>query len=207
MKKGIDVSKHQGVINWEKVKADGIEFAILRAGFGKNNIDSRFKYNAAECNRLGIPIGVYWYSYAYTVEMSRKEAEYCVNIIKQYDIDYPIWFDVEGNMNDVSSKKSSSFQFAYKNGVTFTRPLVTAMHEAFLQRIIELGHRCGIYTYGEYVKQLLTPEILKKYDIWFARPNAKSPTIECDMWQYAWKGNVDGISGDVDMNYCYKDYV
>ena len=73
--KGIDVSKWQGVIDWEKVKADGVEFAILRAGYGQSGIDEQFERNAQECTRLGIPFGVYWFSYAYTTALAEREAE------------------------------------------------------------------------------------------------------------------------------------
>ena len=76
-KKGIDVSRWQGTIDWEKVKADGVEFAMLRAGYGQGNIDAQFERNAGECTRLGIPFGVYWFSYAYTPAMARREAQCC----------------------------------------------------------------------------------------------------------------------------------
>ena len=73
-RKGIDVSKWQGSVDWQAVKDDGIEFAMLRAGYGQGNIDPQFERNASECTRLGIPFGVYWFSYAYTPEMARREA-------------------------------------------------------------------------------------------------------------------------------------
>ena len=94
MLKGIDVSEHQGRINWEQVKGD-IDFAILRAGYGRNNIDKQFIRNIEECNRLEIPVGIYWFSYAFSVEIARNEAKYVLEAIKPYKVDYPVSYDLE----------------------------------------------------------------------------------------------------------------
>ena len=96
--KGIDVSKHQGVINWEKVKASGqVDFAILRAGFGKESsqIDVQFERNYSECKRLGIPVGAYWYSYAKTTTEAEQEAAVCLSALAGKQFEYPIAFDIE----------------------------------------------------------------------------------------------------------------
>ena len=81
---GIDVSQHQGSIDWRKVKASGIQFAMLRAGYGANTVDGEFERNARGCMEAGIPFGVYWFSYAYTPEMARREAEKCISVIREY---------------------------------------------------------------------------------------------------------------------------
>ena len=83
-------------IDWEAVKASGIDFAILRAGYGKNNIDAYFTYNISECNRLGIPVGVYWFSYAWDEESAAEEARYCMNAIAPYKVELPVSCDIEG---------------------------------------------------------------------------------------------------------------
>lgn len=96
--KGIDVSKHQGVINWEKVKASGlVDFAILRAGFGKESsqIDVQFERNYSECKRLGIPCGAYWYSYAKTAAEAEQEVAVCLSVLAGKQFEYPIAFDIE----------------------------------------------------------------------------------------------------------------
>ena len=104
--RGIDVSYFQGNVDWEAVKASGIRFAMLRAGYGVKTVDAQFKRNASECNRLGIPIGVYWFSYAYTTEMAQKEAEACIRTIQDFRIEYPVAFDYE----------NESINYAKKNG-------------------------------------------------------------------------------------------
>ena len=83
-KKGIDVSQWQGDIDWAAVKAAGVEFAMLRAGYGQGNVDPKFGRNASECERLGIPFGIYWFSYAYTPEMAAKEALYALEAVRPY---------------------------------------------------------------------------------------------------------------------------
>ena len=89
--KGIDVSHHQKTVDWEKVKAAGIQFAIIRAGFGRNNIDPYFKRNITECARLGIPVGIFWFSYALNEAEAKKEAEYCLAAIEPYEIERPVY--------------------------------------------------------------------------------------------------------------------
>ena len=92
---GIDVSQHQGSIDWRKVKASGIQFAMLRAGYGANTVDGEFERNARGCMEAGIPFGVYWFSYAYTPEMARREAEKCISVIREYKVQYPVCYDFE----------------------------------------------------------------------------------------------------------------
>ena len=87
--KGIDISAWQSTPNFEKVKAAGVQFVIARAGYGKNNIDKQFHRNAAECNRLGIPLGVYWFSYATNAQEAAQEARYCLEAVKPYRLEYP----------------------------------------------------------------------------------------------------------------------
>ena len=91
---GIDVSRHQGTIDWNSVKPN-IDFAIIRAGFGKNNIDAKARRNVSECERLGIPYGLYWFSYALHPEMAKKEAEYMIDFIGEHRPEYPIVYDFE----------------------------------------------------------------------------------------------------------------
>ena len=87
--KGLDVSEFQGEINWERVKNAGYQFAMIRAGYGFNTIDKQFQRNASECNRIGLPIGVYWFCYAVSPETAIQEADGCLRTIRNYRIDYP----------------------------------------------------------------------------------------------------------------------
>lgn len=200
-KKGIDVSQWQGVIDWTKVKAAGIEFAMIRAGYGQNNIDPQFKRNISECNRLGIPCGIYWFSYAYTEAMAIREAEYALAAVEPYKLEYPIAFDYEG----------ASVDYAKKNGVVPDKAHVTALANAFCGRIEQAKYYAMVYTNPAYLSQYYDSYVPKSYDIWLAQwpanpdPAAK-PAQAGGIWQYTNSGTVAGISGRVDMDAAYYDY-
>lgn len=191
--KGIDVSYHQGRIDWKKVKNAGIQFAMLRAGYGRNNVDKQFHNNANGCRITGIPFGVYWFSYAYTVDMARQEARYCVAAIEQYEVQYPVCYDLEYD----------SISYARKHGVTIGKALATKMAVAFCQEVERLGYKAMNYANLDYARNMFGTV---PYDLWFARYNSSPGRSDMAMWQYTSSGAVPGIAGKVDMNYCYKDY-
>lgn len=199
MRKGIDVSKHQGTIDWEKVKASGVEFAMIRAGYGKNNIDKQFERNIKECNRLGIPCGVYWFSYAYNEAMAEKEAEYCLAAIKPYRLDYPVAFDFEYD----------SVNYAAKNGVNITKAIASKITKAFCETVEKAGYYVMNYANDDYQTRYFDSAVKKDYDLWLAKwpktPDLNKPPA-CGIWQYSSTGKVPGITGNVDMNAAYKDY-
>lgn len=200
-RKGIDVSYHQGTINWPEVKAAGIEFAMLRAGYGKGNVDAKFHEYAGECTRLGIPFGVYWFSYAYTEAMAAAEAQYCLDTIAPYKLSYPIAFDFEYD----------SVNYAQKQGVTASKALASAMARAFLNAIEAAGHYAAIYANPDYLNRYFDADIPPRYDVWLAQwpdnPNFDSPPAKAGgMWQYTSSGSVKGINGRVDLDIAYHDY-
>ena len=195
MIKGIDVSKHQGKIDWKKVKASGVQFVIIRAGYGQNNIDDRFKEYIKNALAVGLKVGVYWFSYAYTTGMAKKEAEYCIKAIKGYDVSLPVFFDWEYD----------SEQYAKKNGAKCTKDLITSMSVTFCNEIKKAGYIAGYYENPDYIANHINQAKLKGFDFWLAHYTTKK-SMACDIWQYSDKGKVDGIAGAVDMNYCYKDY-
>lgn len=198
MKKGIDVSAWQGVIDWDRVKSAGIEFAILKAGSGKSSVDRQFERNAAECKRVGIPFGAYWFSYAYTVSMARDEAKCLINLLKDKKVQYPVCFDYEYD----------SIRVASNHGVSVTKQLVSAMAKAFLDEIKSAGYIPANYTNLDFSNRFFDNEVKNKYDFWAARYTSQKVDIvnQADLWQYSSKGAVSGISGYVDMNYAIKDY-
>lgn len=199
--KGIDVSKWQGVIDWDKVKADGVEFAMLRAGYGQSGVDEQFERNAQECTRLGIPFGVYWFSYAYTTALAEREAERCLAKIAPYNISYPVAFDWEYD----------SYDYAVERGIVPTKALVSDIARAFLNKIESAGYFASLYANPNYLAQFFEDDMPERYDIWLAKwpknpqPEPK-PNQAGGMWQYTSSGSVDGIYGRVDMNYAYYDY-
>lgn len=193
--KGIDISAWQGTPDFEKVKAAGIEFVIIRAGYGKNNIDKQFVRNITECNRLEIPCGVYWFSYALTAEDAKKEAAYCLAAVKPYRLEYPIYFDLEYD----------TIAYAAKRGVTIGKALATAMAEAFLSEIEKGGYYAANYSNQDYMSRMFDMTVLGKHDLWYAWYN-QTCNRTTGLWQYGSTGKVDGIAGNIDMNYSFKDY-
>ena len=196
MIKGIDVSKHQGQIDWQKVKADGVKFAMIRAGYGKNNIDAQFKRNVTECNRIGIPCGVYWFCYATTEAEARQEAKYCLAAIKPYKIEYPVCFDLEYD----TVKK------AKEKGVTIGKSLASKMIKAFCAEIEAAGYYAMLYANQDYLKTMIDASLLQKYDLWYAKYSEDKGTTSAGIWQHSSAGKVAGISGYVDLDYSLRDY-
>lgn len=200
-KKGIDVSEWQGTIDWNKVKAAGIEFAMIKAGSGRNRVDPEFKRNISECNRLGIPCGVYWFSYAYTEELAHNEAKYCLEAIAPYKLDYPVAFDFEYD----------SVNNAAKLGIEITREMASSFARAFLEDIEAARYYAMLYTNSDYLKRYFDQDLAKRYDVWLAmwqaNPNLNDkPTQAGGIWQYSDTGNVSGISARVDLDAAYYDY-
>lgn len=199
MLKGIDVSEHQGRIDWEQVK-DHVDFVMLRAGYGRNNIDKQFIRNIEECNRLSIPVGIYWFSYAWNEEMARNEARYVLEAIKGYRVDYPISYDLEYD----------TLNYAKKNGVTIGKRLTTDMINAFCSTIEQAGYKAMNYANPDFINnKFYNNEV--NYPLWLAwygvsedRAKAYNPS----MWQYSESGSMPGIgTNSVDMNYCYEDFL
>lgn len=191
MLKGIDVSTFQGNIDWEKVKADGVQYAILRCGYGSDltyQDDTQFKRNARECERLGIPYGVYLYSYADSVEKACSEADHVLRVIKGCKLDYPVYYDLEDANTTGKCSKTK----------------IADMAEAFCNRIKKAGYQVGIYANLSWFNNILTDDRFNQWDKWVAQYNDKCTYKGAyTMWQYTDKGSVKGINGGVDMNYYY----
>ena len=193
--KGIDVSQWQGNIDWQKVKGAGVQFAMLRAGYGRNNLDTKFHRNAQGAAAVGIPVGLYWFSYALNVEMARKEAQYAVELAKKYKITWPIAYDLEYD----------TVSYAAKNGITITKSLATQMAFAFCEEVKRLGYIPMVYTNLDYLNRYFDRSKLP-YDLWYAQYASKASIADKEIWQYTSSGSVSGIAGKVDMNYGYKNY-
>lgn len=198
--KGIDVSEHNGVIDWEKVKASGIEFAMIRAGYGQT-VDKQFHRNAGECNRIGLPCGVYWFSYALNAAGAAREAAVCLNAIKPYKIEYPVAFDLEYD----------SVSYAQKQGVSIGMGLASDMALAFCGTVRDAGYPVANYANPDYLNRYFNDNVKKEFPVWLAQwpngtPNLETPPRACVIWQYSEKGRVPGISGPVDLDVCYETY-
>lgn len=187
----IDVSEHQGRINWKKVKAAGIEGVIIRAGFGRANVDKQFKDNIEGAILFNLHIGIYWFSYAYNSSMAANEASYCNEVIKNYKdhIDLPVFFDWEYD----------SMRFAKTKGVSPTKQNITDWNKVFCEEIKGMGYVPGFYTNLDYSKNHIDCGQLKDYKLWWAQYTKKQQKDNY-LWQYSSTGSVAGISGNVDMN-------
>lgn len=191
---GIDVSAHQGAIDWDKVRADGIDFAILRAAYrgytaGSLNRDSTFDVNIHDATRAGLDVGVYIFSQAISVEEAIEEADYLLDIIAPYQITGPVVFDWEV----IGTKNARTYGLD-------TETLCAAAN-AFCQRIAQAGYTPMVYfnPYCGYVKYDLSK--IMAYDFWFAQYKAQPDFYyNFQMWQYTSSGRVEGIQGNVDLD-------
>ena len=181
--KCIDVSDHQGKIDWQKVKDDGVGTA--------NNLDGRAKENIRGALNAGIQVMIYWFSYAYTNNMAKNEAIYCADIIKPWKdkIKY-VYFDFEYD----------SLNYAKRNGVNPSKSLVTSMTKNFCKKIEELGYKGGFYYNYDYKVNHYNMDDLKSYSHWYALYQSDKVT-DVDMQQYKSNGRVSGINGNVDMDW------
>ncbi len=190
---GIDVSEHQKAIDWKAVKESGVDFAIIRAGYGReiSQEDPYFKANIEGAQKEGISVGIYWYSYADDTASAKREADTCYEVIKDYTFDLPLYFDIE----EPKHAKMTAAQ-------------TSAIVDTFCSEMENRGYFVGLYSYANFLQTHLYKSILEKYDVWVAQYNAKltAYTGNYSIWQYSSKGQVDGINGDVDVNYCYRDF-
>ena len=190
--RGIDVSEYQGLIDWQKVRNSGIEFAMIRCGYGRfiSQKDSSFDRNYNAAKEAGINVGAYLFSYALNADNAKQEAENCLEIIKGKQFEYPIAYDLEapGQRN-------------------LSRDTIEDIAESFCGELERNGYYVSIYSNLYFLNNKLTEKIRTRYDIWLAQW-APSPTYKGSfgMWQYSSTGNVNGIVGAVDLDLSYKDY-
>lgn len=204
IKKGIDVSEWNGIINWENVKKAGIEFAIIRGayrGYGKQgtlvkdkNVDNNFK----QAEKAGIPVGAYIFSQATTVAEAIEEARYLLNIVKGYNISLPLVLDFE-----YASDSSGLTGRLYDADLSPSE--ATAVCRAFCKTVEDAGYTAMVYANKDMLEyDLNASQISKDYQIWLAHyTNQTSYKGDYNFWQYTSQGSVNGISGNVDINYWY----
>lgn len=186
MSRLIDVSCWNSGVDYDAVKASGIDSVIIRAGYGRevDQKDSQFENHYAGARAAGMNIGVYWYSYADSVQDAITEAEVCLECIKGKSFNLPIYFDMEENWQ-----------------TALGRATLTTMAEAFCQTIEEAGYRAGVYSNVNWFTNFLDyNRLAAEYSIWLAQWGSSSYAYDCDIWQYADDGSVPGIDGNVDMN-------
>lgn len=197
--KGIDVSQHNGAIDWPKVKKAGMEFAIVRAGYGRfrNQTDKLFAQNAQGALDAGLHLGAYWFSYALTPDEAREEASLCSEVLAPYRgrLGFPVYFDYEYD----------SERYAKEHDVSPDRELRTQLICAFCAELERRGWRAGVYTNNDYLKNRVDASRLSPWELWLADYTG-GPDISCGMQQTGSTGRVDGISGNVDTDTAFTDY-
>lgn len=189
---GIDVSAHNGRIDFNKVKAAGIEFVIIRAGYGKaiSQKDKNFETNYKGAKAAGLKVGAYWYSYAMSSADAAQEAAVCLEAIKGKQFEMPIYFDIEE-------------QKQFDKGKTFCSGLV----KAFCDALEKAKYFAGFYTGRYAIQHYFTEDVAKRYALWLAEWGSKvNYSGSYGMWQHSSTGKVNGISGNVDMDTSYVDY-
>ena len=211
---GIDVSEHNGTIDWQSVKDAGIDFAILRVGFAGDTsggrLDNYFRRNVSECERLGIPYGVYLYSYARNGDEAQAEARLMLSALKGHSPTLPVYYDLEEQKTNADgSPKWTPFNDPSK---------LASIAKTFCGQIAAAGYKPGIYANVNWFKNYLTdPCFLSSgWSIWTAQSWYGGRYDEClgltpeapakyDCWQYSFRGSVPGVSGDVDVNYWFRE--
>ncbi len=199
-KVGVDVSVHQGEIDWTAVAGSGVEYAMIRVGrrgYTEGGIvqDSTFQQNIQGALDAGLPVGVYFFSQAVSVAEAEEEAEQVLQWIKDYEITYPVVFDWE-IINDADARTNQV------DGET-----LSALTAAFCEKIRQAGYHPAVYAGSQMVLRGLNLSAIKDYDLWLVEYR-DVPTFYYgfQMWQYTGSGAVDGIQGNVDLNLCFKEY-
>lgn len=194
LKKGIDVSAWQDKINWEKVKASGdIDFVIIRCGYGSNyksQDDKYWEYNVSECERLGIPYGVYLYSYANSTAKAKSEAQHVLRLLKGHNPTYPVYYDLEDSVVSVAGKTN-----------------IVKFADTFCSTMEANGYTAGIYASLSWWNDELNSSTLDKYEKWVAQWYSKCEYEgSYGIWQCTSEGTVSGINGNVDIDFTFVDY-
>jgi len=200
--KGVDVSKYQETVDWNKVAADGVEFAMIRLGFrgmgstGTCELDPYFKQNVEGAKKAGIDVGVYFFTQATTVEEAKEEAKFVIDHLKGYDITWPVVYDTEA---------ITSYKAARAN--VLSRETRTACAKAFLEEVKAAGYTPMLYANTRWSVLKLDMAQLSEYDFWYAYyGDALYYPYNFTMWQYTSAGTVNGIKGNADLNISFVDY-
>ena len=191
---GIDISYHNGEIDFSKIKSK-VDFIIMRSGYGKKTNDSKeikFDIYYNEAKKYNIPIGTYWYCYAKTTEEALLEAKTFLNKVKGKQFEFPVYYDVE---------EKCTFETGKEN--------VNNIIKTFLGEIEKHGYYCGLYCSYNILQGIISDEIKDKYEIWIANWGVEKPFYErkWGIWQYTSKGHLDGIESEyVDLDTAIIDY-
>lgn len=188
----IDVSEHNGSINWAAAKKAGINYAIIRDGYGTSHVDSYFKRNMEGAIAQGIHVGIYHFSYALSAAGAKAEAEYVLKLIEPYKdkIVLPVFFDFEYD----------TVSYAKKQGVTLGKEAFNAHTVAFCDTIQAAGYRAGVYYNLDYMRRYVDIDRIGKYVQWYAQYADTASATTWDLWQYSSNYTIAGCAGKFDVS-------
>ena len=199
---GVDLSYHQENVNWDELQESGVDFVILRCGYrgyseGGLVKDEKFDEYAAECNARGIPLGVYFFTQAISVEEAEREADFVLDLIKDYDISYPVAFDTE-YVSDSEARTNSE---------EIDEDLRTQMCVAFCEKIKAAGYYPMIYASENWIRRELNYESLQDYDFWAPQYLEENDFMyDFTIWQYTERGFIKGVDEQVDLDISMVNY-
>jgi len=192
---GIDISKHNGTVDWNAVKNAGVEFVILRCGYrgsasGVLVEDEKFRTNIKGATAAGLKVGIYFFSQAVNEMEAVEEASLTLSLIKGHKISYPVYIDVEA-----ANGRADGLSAAERTKVV----------KAFCETVRDSGYTAGVYSNKNWFAEKMDTGAFGNYRIWLAQ-YTESPTYtgRYEMWQYSSRGTIPGIKGDVDLNICYQ---
>ena len=200
---GFDVSFHQGTVDWDAVKNSGIDFVMIRCGIGSEydgvgenkQDDAQWYRNVSECERLGIPYGVYLYSYAENTDMAASEARHTLSLLSGHNPTLPVFLDIEHTRNGNPIASNSTYG---------------DIAQTWCNMVSNAGYRVGIYSYYYFFQNYLTDSRFSNsgWYKWMAdyRSGVSYDGSSCNMWQYSNKGTVPGVNANVDLNYWFGEY-
>ena len=193
--KGIDLSEHNGIVNFDKLKTSGIDFVLLRAGYGSANLypeqyDAKFEEYYRKAKAAGLGVGAYWYSYAENADMAADEATSFLAALKGKQFDYPVYIDLEEDKIADQLGKTEYSNVAAK----------------ILSTVERNGYWVGIYASLYYLSNRLDMSKLSRYAVWCAQWNNECQYENAGIWQYTNEHRVNGVVGKVDADYAYYDY-
>lgn len=185
--RGVDLSRYNGSVDFVKLKEQGIDFVILQAGYGRyaTQKDSRFEENYNRAKAAGLKVGAYWYCYANSGSDALQEADACIQVLKGKQFEFPIYYDFEEDR----CKEGAELKL-----------------KTFCERLESAGYFVGIYSSASWFKDVIPAYLKTRFTPWLAHWYVGTPSFNAPVWQYSAKGRIEGISGDVDLDYAFTDF-
>lgn len=199
--RGIDISAGSGRVDFEKLKKQGYEFVIARAGFGSSvsQTDLNFHNYVNEALAVGLHVGAYWFIYARTMDEAAENGRCFLEVVDRHTgrLDMPLYIDYEYD---------STRYYEQENGVKETKSVATEYIKRVAEVVERAGYYTGVYLNPDYIRNHVILDDLRKYTLWLAQWGVEKPTYDCGIWQRSGDTKIPEASGGVDLNECYSDF-